>query len=91
MSSPVNSSPLQAPADEPQPHAHAQPDTGAAESEGHAQHLDHVIDHIGHLLPAQGPIGVFVHHNTLHAFQHLPFHEAVVEAQRRLEVRGYLD
>jgi uncharacterized protein len=38
------------------------------------------VHHAAHLLPAQGPIGVFIHHNTLHAFEHLTFEEAVVEA-----------
>lgn len=48
------------------------------------------IAHAAHLLPAQGPIGVFVHHNTLHAFEHLPFEEAVEEAASLLFVQPWL-
>jgi uncharacterized protein YbcC (UPF0753/DUF2309 family) len=42
--------------------------------------LARVIDQLAHLLPAQGPISIFIHHNTLHAFEHLPFEEAVERA-----------
>ena len=53
-------------------------------------HLRHVLQHVAHLLPAQGPIGVFIHHNTLHAFQHLPFEKAVVEASQLFQTEPYM-
>ncbi len=52
--------------------------------------LDHSIDHIAHWLPTQGPIKDFIHHNTLHAFQHLPFHEALSVAGKLFGARSYL-
>ena len=42
------------------------------------------------VLPDQGPIGVFVHHNTLHAYQHLPFHQGVQEGADALGAEPYL-
>ena len=42
------------------------------------------------LLPDQGPIGVFVHHNTLHALQHRPFFDGVEEGAAWLGARPYL-
>jgi uncharacterized protein len=42
------------------------------------------------LVPDQGPIGVFIHHNTLHAFQHLPFHEGVQTGAAAVGAKPYL-
>src|SRR5262249_907950 len=52
--------------------------------------LTRLIDRLAHLLPAQGPISIFIHHNTLHAFEHLPFEEAVEHAAVRLGREPYL-
>lgn len=54
------------------------------------EHIRHVIDHAAHLLPAQGPISVFIHHNTLHAFEDLPFEKAVVEGGAAFGCQPYL-
>jgi uncharacterized protein YbcC (UPF0753/DUF2309 family) len=49
------------------------------------------LDEAAHLLPDQGPIGVFVHHNTLHAFQSQPFHDAVVAGAAVVGAHPYLE
>lgn len=53
--------------------------------------VERAIQRAHTILPDQGPIGVFVHHNTLHAFQHLPFHEGVQQGAELLGARPYLD
>ncbi|MGE3821363.1 MAG: putative inorganic carbon transporter subunit DabA, partial [Isosphaeraceae bacterium] len=52
--------------------------------------LASAIERAAHLLPAQGPITIFVHHNTLHAFEEFPFHEAVQKGARVFGCQPYL-
>src|SRR5262245_48872486 len=52
--------------------------------------LRHAIDQAAHLLPAQGPITIFIHHNTLHAFEDRPFERAVEEGTRVFGCLPYL-
>ncbi|MDD5273836.1 MAG: Na-translocating system protein MpsB, partial [Methylovulum sp.] len=52
--------------------------------------LDNAIDAIAHWLPTQGPIKDFIHHNTLHAVQHHPFHKGVAIAAKVFGARSYL-
>jgi uncharacterized protein len=48
------------------------------------------IEHAAHLLPSQGPITAFVHHNTLHAFEDLEFDTAVRKGAAFFKTKPYL-
>lgn len=57
---------------------------------GELFNLNEAIEHIAHWLPCQGPIKDFIHHNTLHAVQHYPFHEAIAVASKVFGAKSYL-
>lgn len=42
----------------------------------------YVLDELKHYLPSQTPLKDFIHHNSLHAFQHLNFYDAIFKASK---------
>jgi uncharacterized protein len=42
--------------------------------------LHHVMHELKHYLPAQSAIKDFIHHNSLHAYQHMKFYDAIFKA-----------
>jgi len=50
-----------------------------------------VLGHIKHYLPAQAPLKDFIHHNTLHAFQHDDFHAGLAQASSIFGYKVYLE
>jgi len=42
----------------------------------------HVLHELKHYLPTQTPLKDFIHHNSLHAFQHMKFYDAIFKASK---------
>jgi uncharacterized protein YbcC (UPF0753/DUF2309 family) len=53
--------------------------------------LQHSLHKLAHYLPSQAPLKDFIHHNTLHAFQHLKFHEGLQLSSNIFGFKTYLN
>ena len=55
-------------------------------------HFDeqHVIHELKHYLPSQQALKDFIHHNSLHAFQHMKFYDAIFKASKIFGFQAHL-
>ena len=58
-------------------------------SEFHFQE-EHVLHHLKHYLPSQQALKDFIHHNSLHAFQHMKFYDAIFKASKIFGFQAHL-
>jgi len=68
---------------------HNDPRYDSLHEETEREALLHAIEHFAHVLPAQATIRDFVHHNTLHGFEHLKFQDALKAANELTGAYGY--
>ena len=52
--------------------------------------LEKVVEELTHYLPSQAPLKDFIHHNTLHAFQHDSFHLGLKKSNEMFGYKTYL-
>lgn len=52
--------------------------------------LEKVVEKLSHYLPSQSPLKDFIHHNTLHAFQHDSFHAGLKKSSELFGYKTYL-
>lgn len=51
----------------------------------------HVIHELKHFLPSQQALKDFIHHNSLHAFQHMKFYDAIFKASKIFGFQVHLE
>jgi len=51
---------------------------------------DHVLQELKHFLPSQQALKDFIHHNTLHALQHMKFYDAIFKASKMFGFQVHL-
>ena len=56
-------------------------------------HFDeaHVVHELKHFLPSQQALKDFIHHNSLHAFQHMKFYDAIFKASKIFGFQAHLE